>query len=162
MGAGDVAANGRERRVTVTLALPPRDSVHGFVRAGGPVLAYGVRYSDVFTSGLEGLKDRGLVRGAWELGLGERGFVSAAIETDFDSVFESIVFDVATPDLMLTVPSLRVGGGLVARELGPRDADLGLRMRVGASVMLVGADLDLDYWPAIDDATLTSTLRVSL
>lgn len=150
LGSPDEGGPLRERRWTVTMTLPARDPVHGLLRAGGPVLALGIRDESF------------LVRGGWELGLGEHMFLSAALETDFSSILESVVIDVATPELLVLIPSLRVGTGVVARQLGDRDADAGVRLRAGANVFAIGTDVDFDYWPAIDGWTLSATGRFSL
>ena len=139
----------RERRLLVSLTVPPIADAHGWLHQGGPLLAAGVR------------QDRFVLRGAWEVGLGERLFLTASVETDFDSVLESLVLDVATPQPLI-IPSVRAGVGVVARQLGPRDADVGVRLRAGASLFAMGGDVDFDYWPAIDEWTLTAAARLSL
>lgn len=146
-----------EQRVTVGMSIAPRPSARGPLRNGGPVLAMGARLP---LSG-QAEPDRFLLRGAWEASLWEYLFVSASVETDFDSVFESVVVDVASPSVAIVVPSFRAGVGLVARQLGPRPADFALRLRAGGNFFPLGADVDLDYWPSIDGWTLSVTGRMS-
>ncbi len=148
-GGGGGTPGTRERRVTVSMTLPGRPAVDGLLRGGGPLVAAGAR------------DERFLLRLGWEVGVGEHLFASAAIETDFDSVIESLVIDVATPEILLLIPSLRAGVGALARQRGPRDPDFGLRLRAGGNVMSLGTDIDLDYWPAIDDWTVSATVRIS-
>lgn len=147
---GEESAWVRERRLTVRLAIPARANASGLLHHGGPVLAGGVR------------DDSFLLRGAYEVSLGEYVFLSASVETDFDSIIESLVIDVSTPEVIVFLPSLRLGTGVVARQLGPRPADVGVRLRGGGNLAAIGLDMDLDYWPAIDDWTVTGTFRVSL
>lgn len=145
-----------EQRVSVRMEIPARAAAGGPLRNGGPVLALGAR----MPMG-EGEGGRFLLRGAWEVALWEHLFVSAGAETDFDSLLESVVVDVASPSYAVIVPSLRVGIGVVARQLGPRPADVALRLRAGGNLLPMGGDVDFDYWPAIDGWTLSVTGRLS-
>ena len=144
-----------ERRVVVSMDIAPRRDSAGPLRNGGPVLALGSRIP------LSDETDRLLLRGAWEVSLWEHLFVSAGAETDFDSVFESAVVDVASPGLAVIIPSFRAGVGVVARQLGPRPADFALRLRLGANLFSLGGDVDVDYWPATTGWTLSITGRLS-
>ncbi len=146
-----------ERRVTVGMSIAARTQPEGPLRNGGPVLAAGSRMS---LSG-EGV-ERFVLRGSWEASLWEYAFVAAAVETDFESVFESVVVDVANPALAIIVPSFRAGVGAVARQLGPRPADFAMRLRVGGNFFPLGSDVDFDYWPSIGGWTLSVTGRFSL
>ena len=94
--------------------------------------------------------------------LGDFVFASASVATDFDSVFESLVLEVATPDLIFLIPSLSAGLGVVVRELGDRNTDAALRARFIASWPLLGLQVDLDYWPDLGQWTSTLGLRVGL
>ncbi len=143
------------RSVIVTLSLPAPREASGPLRNGGPVLALGWR------GPLNEGDGRFLLRGAWEVSLYEYAFISASIETDFDSLMESFVVDVASPGLLVIVPSVRVGAGVVARQLGPRPADFALRLRAGANLLPAGGDVDFDYWPATGSWTLSVTGRFS-
>lgn len=155
--AEEEEARTTERRVTVAMSIAPTGPSRGPLRNGGPVLAMGAR---VPLSG-QAEPDRFLLRGAWEASLWEYLFVSASVETDFESVFESVVVDVASPSLAIVVPSFRAGVGAVARQLGPRPADFALRLRAGGNFFPLGGDVDLDYWPSIGGWTLSVTGRFS-
>ena len=144
-----------ERRVVVRLSLPAPRQGDGPLRNGGPVLAMGWRGALNETGG------RFLLRGAWEVSLYEYAFISASIETDFDSLMESLVVDVASPGFMVLLPSVRLGAGVVARQLGNTPADFAFRLRVGANLLPLGGDIDFDYWPATDVWTLSATARFS-
>lgn len=85
-------------------------------------------------------------------------FVSLGLATDFDAVFESLVVEVATPNVLFMIPSLSVGLGVVARQLGERSADAALRLRVGGSWPMLGVSVDVDYWPDLGQWTLTGGL----
>ena len=140
-----------ERRVVLGLTLRGRGPGRGLVQQGGPVIGLGAR------------EDRFLLRGGWEVSVGTHFFVAAMFETDFDSIFESIVVEAASDSYLVLLPSLHVGTGLVAGQYLPRDPDVGLRLRVGANYLTaLGVDLDFDYWPSIDEWTLIGTGRLSL
>ena len=146
---GGVVAQDAARRAGRT-GLGLREVVHREVGGDVGTVAGGAR------------NDRPMLRVAYEAGLGPWVFVSASFETDFDSILQSAVIDVATPQVLIFLPSLRAGTGVVARQLGPRDADVGVRLRLGASMFAAGGDVDFDYWPAIDEWTMTGALRISL
>lgn len=145
-----------ERRLTVSMVVRARTPSAGPLRHGGPVLAAGAR------SAFSTDRARFLLRGAWEASLWEYAFLSASVETDFESLYESVLVDLSSPSLAVVIPSVRAGVGLVGRQLGPRPADFALRLRVGANPLPVGVDVDFDYWPAIQGWTLSIAGRVSL
>ena len=106
--------------------------------------------------------ERALVAVEYAVILSDFVFASASIATDFDSVFESLVLEVATPDLIFLIPSLSAGLGVVVRELGDRNADAALRARFIATWPMLGLQVDLDYWPDLGQWTSTLGLRVGL
>jgi hypothetical protein len=126
------------------------------VQHGGPVLGLGLR--ETFREGDGG---RFLLTLGYELGLFEHLVASVAIETDFASLMESVVIEIGSPELIVVAPSVSTGVGVVLRQLGDRDADAALRLRVGANVFGLGANVDFDYWPTIGDWTLSASGRVS-
>ncbi len=139
----------------LSLVLPGREFRPGIVQHGGPVLGLGAR-TDLATD-----RGRFLLRGAYEVGIGAYLFGALSVETDFESVLESLVIDVASPELMVLVPSVRVGVGVVARQLGPRPADAALRLRAGFAMFGLGGEVDFDYWPAVQGWTLSVVGRLS-
>lgn len=145
----------RSPSVDVSLYVP---STVPLLRRGGPLLAVGVRYDLSLPSD----QGRVLLRGGYEVGFTEWGFASLSFETDFASIMESVVVEAATPELLLFVPSLSAGVGIVARQLGGRDADAALRCRLGVGFPGIGVTGDLDYWPAVGSWTGTVVLRVSI
>ena len=143
------------RHASVAMSVDARDEAPGPLRNGGPVLAFGMR------GPIDAQLTRGVFRVGWEVSLFEYGFVQAAMEMDGESLFESLVVDVSTPEIAIMIPSLRLGAGVVARQLGPRPADFALRLRVGGNVLPMGFDADFDYWPAVSGWTLSFTGRIS-
>lgn len=144
-----------EQSLRVTLGLPAREAATGPLMHGGPVLALGSRIST------QGEASRFMLRGAYEVGFLEHVFVSASVETDFESLMESLVIDVASPNYVLLIPSFRLGVGVVARQLGPRPADFALRLRAGMNLLPGGFDADFDYWPELGGWTISLTGRLS-
>lgn len=145
-----------ERGASVSMSVGAREAPERSVlRNGGPVLAFGMR------GPVDRELSRGLYRVGWEVALFEYVFVQGALETDGDSLFESAVVDVSSPELAVIVPSLRLGVGAVARQLGPRPADGALRLRAGGNLLPMGFDVDFDYWPAVAEWTLTVACRLS-
>lgn len=141
--------------IAIGITAPPID--HGPIQPGGPLLAAGVRF-DMSNSSDDG---RFLLRAGYEVGFAEHFFVSVAFETDFESIMESLVIEAATPAVLI-IPSMFAGVGVVARQLGPRDADAALRLRVGTTLLVVGLYGDFDYWPAIGEWTMSATLQASI
>ena len=88
--------------------------------------------------------------------------LSAWVETDLDSLYESLLVEFSLPGLIFAVPGLGVGVGAVARQLGDRDADAALRVRVSAQWFAVGLVADFDYWPVLGRWTGVVRARVSL
>lgn len=145
-----------EHRASVSMSLGAREAPERAVlRNGGPVLAFGMR------GPIDREPSRGLYRMGWEVALFEYVFVQGALETDGDSLFESAVVDVSSPEIAVILPSFRLGVGAVARQLGPRPADGALRLRVGANLLPAGFDVDFDYWPAVAEWTVALTCRLS-
>lgn len=152
-GGGERA---QESVMGVSMSLAGREDHRGVFQNGGPVLSLGAR------SPLQGEGLRFLLRGAYEVGLAEYFFGSVSVETDFESVFESFVVDVASPELLIVIPSFHAGVGMVARQLGTRPPDFGLRLRVGGGIPSVGGDVDFDYWPEISGWTLSTVFRLGM
>ncbi|MEZ4405658.1 MAG: hypothetical protein R3A52_04045 [Polyangiales bacterium] len=146
-------------RVEAYLSIPVTPSATGILRRGGPVLGLGARWN---LSGDDDAPTRFLVRAGYEFSLDGYVFVNGAVETDFDSLYESLTLEVASPSLALIIPSFHAGVGAVARQLGPRAADAGMRLRLGGGVLGVGADVDFDWYPAAGVWTLGAAARVSL
>lgn len=137
--------------------IPEPEEEPSVIQHGGPVLAAGVRL------GLNEEDDgRFLLRAAYELALEGHFIGSVSFETDFESIYESIVIEAASPELLIIVPSLSAGVGLVARQLGNRDANAGLRLRVGMNFIAIGVTCDFDYWPTTGHWTGMVVGRVSL
>lgn len=153
---GDDDTRARENVVGVSMALAGREGHRGAFQNGGPVLGLGAR------SPLQGEGLRFFLRGAYEVAVAEYFFGSVAVETDFESVFESLVVDVASPELLVVIPSFHAGVGVVARQLGTRPPDFGLRLRVGGGIPAIGGDVDFDYWPEISGWTLTTVFRLGV
>ncbi|MCB9593126.1 MAG: hypothetical protein H6719_10370 [Sandaracinaceae bacterium] len=146
-------------RPTLSLGIEARPDADPVVQLGGPVVALGA------TGPFPGSPDdepRFHLSVGYELGLFEWVLVSAAFETDFDSIAEALVVEAATPQLMVIVPSISGGVGVVARQLGDRDADAALRLRAGVHLFGVGVRADYDYWPTTGDWTVTIAARISL
>ncbi|MEZ4389951.1 MAG: hypothetical protein R3A48_02555 [Polyangiales bacterium] len=144
-----------EQCLRVAIGLTAREEPTGPLMNGGPVLALGSRIST------QGAPSRFMLRGAYEVGLFEHLFVSASVETDFESLMESLVVDVASPNYVILIPSFRLGVGVVARQLGPRPADFALRLRAGMNLLPGGFDADFDYWPELGGWTISLTGRLS-
>jgi hypothetical protein len=141
----------------ILAAVPEPASEPSVVQHGGPVLAAGTRLdlSDEDDS-------RFLLRGAYELAVEGHFIGSISFETDFESIYESLVIEAASPEILVLLPSLSAGVGFVARQLGNRDADAALRLRVGMNFIAVGVTCDFDYWPSIGDWTGMVVGRISI
>ena len=143
--------NVMERRVVLGLTLRGRGPGRGLVQQGGPVIGLGAR------------EDRFLMRGGWEVAVATHFYVQAMVETDFDSIFESIVVEAASDSYLVLLPSFHVGTGLVAGQYLPRGPDVGVRLRAGVNFLTVlGVDMDFDYWPSVGEWTLVGAGRLSL
>ena len=141
----------------IALVLPAPEHEAQPIQDGGPLLLLGARF-DLFR------EDGGnfLLGGGYEVGIADYVLASLSFETNFESIMESLVVEIATPELLVIFPSLAAGVGVVARQLGNRDADAALRLRVGFNVMSVGVVSDFDYWPAIGDWTASMSCRLSI
>lgn len=124
---------------------------------GGPVLGLGGRF-DLYRPD----EGRFLLRVGYELGLADYVVASLSFETDFDSIMESVVIEVGSPEALILLPSISAGIGIVARQLGNRDADAALRLRLGYQVTAIGLGVDFDYWPAFSDWTASFVVRLSV
>lgn len=146
-----------ERRLHVAMVLPARHTAVGPMRLGGPVLAGGARFRWDPSE-----HARATLRVGYEVSLWEYGFLHTAVETDFESLFESLTLDIASPNVLLIIPSFRAGAGVVFRQLGHRDPDLAVRLRAGANLFPGGLDVDADWWPSLNAWTLSLTGRIGL
>lgn len=159
VGAADVSGRASldVPRPSISIGVTPPALDHGPIQPGGPFLAGGARF-DMSNSSDDG---RFLLQAGYELGFAEHFFVSVGLETDFESIMQSVVLEAATPAVLI-IPSVFAGVGVVARQLGPRDADAALRLRVGTTLMVVGVCVDLDYWPAIGEWTMSALVHASI
>lgn len=144
-------------QVEVQLRPPHGGPPSGPLAHGGPVVTLGGRMPLADGVGINFLLGVG-----YELGLFEHLIVSAWFETDFDSISEAIVIEAAAPGLIIIVPSLSAGVGVVARQLGVQSADAGLRLRLGASFYFAGFVADFDYWAVAGTWSGTFSARISL
>jgi hypothetical protein len=146
-----------DARGTIALAIDPGPDPDRVVQNGGPWLGAGV------WAPLEGSDGgRFAMRVGYEIGIVDWIVASIDLETDFDSIAQSVLVEVATPELAILVPSISVGIGAVVRELGNRNADAALRVALGYQFACVGAYIDFDYWPSIDGWTLQAGGRLSI
>lgn len=129
----------------------------------GPVASGGLAIHGAMRENLD-VEDEGRALVALEYAfiIEEFVFVSAGLATDFQSAFQSLVVEVATPDLIFMIPSLSAGLGVVVRELGDRPTDAAFRARFSASWPVLGVNVDLDYWPDLGQWTSTLGLRIGL
>jgi hypothetical protein len=153
---GDARVTSAELDLRVGLAAPP--TFDALVANGGPVLGLGWRGTTRDGDG----DGRFELRLGYELALAEYVFGALAFETDFESIMESLVIEIVAPGVAFFVPSVSAGVGVVARQLGTRDADAALRLRLGAVYFSLGVSVDFDYWPAIGDWTTSVVVRLSL
>lgn len=145
------------RFVDVALQRQVDTTPPGILRNGGPTLGLGVR-ADLYRND----DGRFLLRAGYELALSEYFFMGLELETNFESVMESLTVEVASPSLLVIFPGLFGGVGAVARQLGDRDADAALRLRVGVQFPVVSFVGDFDYWPTIGDWTGSMVVRLSI
>lgn len=141
--------------VGLSREVPPNEP--GPIRNGGPLLGLGVR-GDLFRED----DGRFLVRVGYSLALGEYFFGTLEVETNFESIMEAVVLEASTPSLLVIFPGLFGGAGAVFRQLGNRDADAALRLRLGVTFPVVSFVGDFDYWPAIGDWTGSMVVRLSI
>lgn len=157
---GDTIESGVELPAETThLALVLEAPAHQDqpIQDGGPLLLLGARFNLFGEDG-----GNFLLGGGYEVGIADYVLASLAFETNFESIMESLVVEIATPELLVIFPSLAAGVGVVARQLGNRDADAALRLRIAFNVMAIGFVGDFDYWPAIGDWTATMACRLSI
>jgi hypothetical protein len=145
------------RFLDVGLGREVESAAPGVLRNGGPTLGLGLR-ADLYRND----DGRFLLRGGYELAFGEYVMAGIEIETNFESLMESLVVEVASPSLLIIFPGLFAGLGVVARQLGPRDADAAMRLRLGIQFPVVSFVGDFDYWPAIGDWTGSAVVRLSI
>ncbi len=127
------------------------------LQPGGPLLALGARFPDLRSDG----GGRFLLRVGYELGFTPYFFGSVAVESDFDSLMESVVLEAATPAVFI-LPGVAAGVGVVARQFGHRGADAALRLQVAIHLPVLGVVADFDYWPSVQSWTGTIAARFSL
>lgn len=106
---------------------------------GGPVLTLGGSVP------LDREPARFILGVGYELGFAEHFLLSLWFETDFASIREALLVEVATPALIF-IPSVAAGVGVVSTQLGNRDADVGLRLRATAAFYVIGIVADFDYF----------------
>lgn len=157
VGAEDVAgvAEITAPRPTLAIAIEAAPAVDPVVQHGGPYLALGV------WGALDAEEPPFLFRVGYELALVDHVILGVAFETDFDSIAESVLVEIASPEILVIFPSVSAGVGAVARQLGQREADAALRLHVGYQLFAVGATLDFDYWPATGGWTIAGAGRLS-
>ena len=145
-----------ETPLNFSITLTRERDYEGPLASGGLVL-HGATRENLDVAG----EGRALYAVEYELIFQEFVFASVGVATDLESLFQSLVLEAATP-MVLLIPSLAAGVGVVVRELGTRPADAALRFRLGASLPSLGANVDLDYWPDLGQWTATLGLRIGL
>jgi hypothetical protein len=116
---------------------------------GGPALTLGGLMRT------DGAPTRFLLGVGYELSFLEHFLVSAWLETDFESIQEALLLEVASPGLVV-IPSVAAGVGVVSTQLGDRGVDAGLRLRASLHFFVVGLVADFDYF------VLSGTWNVAL
>jgi hypothetical protein len=131
------------------------DRVSEPVVHGGPVVTLGglIRTDGTPTRFILGL--------GYELGFADYFLVSAWIETDFESIQEAVLLEVASPALYF-VPSVAAGIGVVSTQLGNRDVDFGLRLRASFNIWVLGFVADFDYFFESDGWSIALAARLSI
>lgn len=154
-----VGAPGSPRlRVAIALAAPDYDE--GIFQNGGVVLELGAR-----APRWEADTEDFFVAVGYEVALYEYFYVRAMVETDFTSLYQSLLLEAASPHLLFLIPSLNVGLGAVLAERADGRVEGALRVRVGAQILpffVVGLGASFDYWPAADEWSATLAARVSI
>lgn len=135
-----------------------RDRTHERPLAnGGPYAILGSRLS------LSDAPEQLVFALGYEVILENAFFASLSIGTDGASLSEALVVEIAAPDPLYILGSFGAGVGVVFRQLGAREADAALRLRLSWQLpMLFGVVADLDWWPSIEEATITVGARLSL
>lgn len=123
-----------------TLAVSHHHEAEAFAN-GGPALAIGGHLD------LDAPGGRFWLAVGYEVGLFEHLIASLWLETDLESISEALLIEVALPGLFV-LPSLSGGLGLVLTQLGPRNADAALRIRLALSSYVLGVITDFDYFPS--------------
>lgn len=141
--------------LAVGLVLPAPAEADPIVQNGGPYVGGG------FWGPISGEGGRGELRVGYELSIVDWVIVGVGFETDFDSIAETLLVELATPELAIIIPSLSLGIGAVFRQLGPREPDAALRLALGYQYAAIGAYVSFDYWPTIADWTMTAGGRLS-
>jgi hypothetical protein len=136
----------------VTLQLS-RGSRHGFIRHGGPFLAFG------------GTIDEGIrARLGYTVAFGEFVLASLAVDSDFErQVIITPQVEIASWSMVL-IPSLSLGLGVPIRvtehEMYART--VGLRVEASATFLALGFVATLDIWPATESYQITLLGRIGL
>jgi len=143
--------------LALDVTLDPPWEPPTLVEQGGPWLALGARFPRLDSNG----HARFFLRVGYEWGIARYLFASGSVASDFESLLESVVVEAASP-LLLLLPGVTAGVGVVARQLGPGRADAALRLRVGANLPVLGVTADFDYWPSRRVWTGTIAARLSL
>lgn len=144
---------GADGAVSITLRPPHGGPPEGALANGGPVV----------TVGGEPTSGRAFASVGYEVGLLDLLILSAWFESDFVSVSQAVIAEVAAPGAALfIVPSLSAGLGFVARELGDDDPRFGLRIRLSASSYALGFVVDFDYLPSASEWRVALAARLGL
>lgn len=141
--------------LAVGLVLPAPPDADPILQSGGPYVGGG------FWGPISGEGGRGELRVGYELSIVDWVIVGVGFETDFDSIAETLLVELATPEIAIIIPSLSVGVGAVFRQLGPREPDAALRLALGYQYSALGAYVSFDYWPTIADWTMAAGGRLS-
>lgn len=154
-GPVDGTQSAQATGLTIGLVLPAPTEADPIVQNGGPYVGGGFWGSVTEEGG------RGELRVGYELSIVDWVIVGLGFETDFDSIAETVLVELASPELAVIIPSVSVGIGAVFRQLGARDADAALRLALGYQYFAFGAYVSFDYWPTIADWTMAAGGRLS-
>ncbi len=122
------------------------------IRNGGPVLIAGVSDFGGARAPNIGLAYEFRLASDFVLVSGE-----LAIDLNPVALFESVVIELGG-SLFWTASA---GVGVVMRQLGDRDADVGARIRFAINLWLPGVMFDIDLWPSQGTATFSMRGRLS-
>jgi hypothetical protein len=142
-------------RGAITLDVSANEEPARVLQNGGPFVGLGI-WGPLDGDGLVAL------RVGYEIAFFDWVLASLSFETNFDSIAESVLVEVATPELAILIPSISIGVGAVLRQLGDRDADVALRLATGYQYACMGAYADFDYWPDVGGWTLAVGGRISI
>lgn len=137
-----------------TLAVSRHREAEAFAN-GGPAVALGGRFD------LDAPGERFWLAAGYEVALFEHLIASLWIETDLESIAEALLIEVALPGLFV-LPSLSAGAGLVLTQLGPRQSDAALRIRLALSSYVLGVIADFDYFPSTGTWTAGIAARIGI